>query len=271
MNVVADILAQIAAYKREEVAALRPRANALLAEAAGQSTPRGFEIALRATASIALIAEIKKASPSKGLIREDFEPANIARAYQAGGATCLSCLTDGPSFQGSETAFREAREACTLPMLRKDFMVDPLQVIEARAMGADAVLVILAMTDDGLNAELMSTAKEMGMDALIETHDAAEIDRAIALGATLVGINNRDLKTFHTTLDTFSTLAARLPDTAVRVAESGIASAGDVARVRRDGADAILVGESLMRQADIQSATRALLDGSGLDPNGEQS
>ena len=262
---MADILAEIAAYKREEVAALRPRASALIDAAAAQSPALGFERALRDAPSIALIAEIKKASPSKGLIRADFNPATIARAYQEGGATCLSCLTDGPSFQGSEAAFREARTACTLPMLRKDFMVDPLQVVEARAMGADAILVILAMTDDGLNAELMAAAAEMGMDALVETHDAAEIDRAIALGATLVGINNRDLRTFHTTLDTFTTLAARLPDTAVRVAESGIFTPADVVRVERDGADAILVGESLMRQADVAQATRSLLD-----PNSEQ-
>ena len=258
---MADVLSRIAAYKREEVAALKRARTAasLLSEAKAAPAPRGFTAALKAAARPALIAEVKKASPSKGVIREDFDPVAIAKAYQAGGAACLSCLTDEPSFQGSEAIFRDVRAAVDLPMLRKDFLVDPIQVVEARAMGADAILVILAMTEDGLNAELMAAAAELGMDALVETHDAAEIDRAVELGATLIGINNRDLRTFHTTLDTFAAHASRLPSDVVRVAESGIFTRADVARLAKDGADAILVGESLMRAEDVEAATRELL------------
>ena len=258
---MADILAKIAAYKREEVTALCARTTKadLLRAAKAQPAPRGFEAALRAAPLPALIAEVKKASPSKGVIREDFDPVAIARAYQAGGAAALSCLTDTPSFQGSEAIFRTVRAAVDLPMLRKDFLVDPIQVIEARAMGADAILVILSMTDDALNRDLIQTAQALGMDALIETHDAAEIDRALALNATLIGINNRNLKTFHTTLDTFAAHAAKIPDTAVRVAESGIFTPEDVERLIGDGATALLVGESLMRQDDVERATQKLI------------
>jgi len=258
---MADILTKIAAYKREEVSALKRDTSeaGLLQVASHQPAPAGFERALRAAPLPALIAEVKKASPSKGVIREDFDPIAITRAYEAGGATALSCLTDGPSFQGSTSIFRAVRSVTSLPMLRKDFLVDPIQVIEARAMGADAILVILSMTDDMLNRDLIQTAQDLGMDALIETHDAKEIDRALGLDATLIGINNRNLKTFHTTLDTFAAHAAKIPDTAVRVAESGIFTPADVERLITDGATALLVGESLMRQDDVEAATRKLI------------
>ncbi|MBV8681708.1 MAG: indole-3-glycerol phosphate synthase TrpC [Caulobacteraceae bacterium] len=260
----ADILSDIAAYKRDEVAERRRDASFadLDARAKAVSPPRGFASKLLKAATpgqLALIAEVKKASPSKGLIRKDFDPVEIARAYKAGGATCLSILTDGPSFQGAETYLTSAREAVALPCLRKDFLVDPWQVAESRAIGADAILVILAMVDDALAADLMSEARRLGMDTLVETHDRAEMDRALGLGATLIGVNNRDLRTFVTDLAVTETLAQHVPASCCLVTESGISTAADAERMARAGARAMLVGESLMRHADVESATRALL------------
>jgi indole-3-glycerol phosphate synthase len=261
---VSDVLARIAAYKRQDVAArkaARPQA-AIERLAAQADAPRGFRRALEAKAApgrLALIAEIKKASPSKGLIREDFDPPALARAYEAGGAACLSILTDGPSFQGADAFLTDARAAVTLPCLRKEFLVDPWQVAESRALGADAILVILAMVDDVLARELMAEAARFGMDALVEVHDDSEMSRAGGLGATLVGINNRDLRSFVVDLAVTERLAPRAPAGALLVAESGIFVTPDVERVSATGAQAMLVGESLMRQADVTAATRALL------------
>ena len=257
---MADILAKIAAYKREDVID-RKRARPQV-DVTGASAPRGFRAALERAHSpgrLALIAEIKKASPSRGLIRADFDPPALARAYEAGGAACLSVLTDAPSFQGDDRYLTAAREATGLPCLRKDFMVDPWQVAESRALGADAILVILAMVDDSLAAGLLSEAARLGMDALVEVHDEAEMDRAGALGATLIGVNNRDLRTFNVDLAVTERLAKRAPLNAVLVTESGIFTPADAARLERAGAAAMLVGESLMRQADVEAATRALL------------
>jgi len=261
---MSDTLSRIAAYKREEVADRRRRTSVDEIEAAARAAgaPRGFRAALERAATggrLALIAEIKKASPSKGLIRADFDPPTLARAYEAGGAACLSVLTDTPSFQGADAYLTQAREACSLPALRKEFLVDPWQVAEARALGADAILVILAMVDDALAGDLMAQAARFGMDALVEVHDEAEMARAGALGASLVGINNRDLRTFVTDLAVTERLAPLAPRDALLVAESGIGDAADAARLAAAGAQAMLVGESLMRQADVTSATRALL------------
>jgi len=262
-----DVLAGIAAYKRIEVAARQathPQAEIeALALVAGM--PRGFSGALRRRAEPgrpSLIAEIKKASPSTGLIRADFDPPALARAYERGGATCLSVLTDGPSFQGDDTYLQAARAAVALPCLRKDFLVDPWQVAESRALGADCILIILAMIDDALAADLLSEARRFGMDALIETHDEAEMARATVLGGDLIGINNRSLKTFEVDLGTTSRLAPLSPPSALLVAESGIFTTSDVADVCIAGATAILVGESLMRQADVSAATETLLGAS---------
>jgi len=261
-----DILAQIAEYKRVDVAgrkAARPQAQ-VEAAAASATPPRGFATALSARASpghLALIAEIKKASPSKGLIRADFDPPALARAYAEGGAACLSVLTDGPSFQGDDADLVAARAAVTLPCLRKDFLVDPWQVAESRALGADAILVILAMVDDILAAELLSEAARLGMDALVEVHDEVEMDRAGQLGARLVGVNNRDLRTFVTDLAVTERLAAQRPENAQLVTESGIFTRADAERLSHSGAIAMLVGESLMRQPDVTAATRDLLGG----------
>lgn len=256
MRDVPDILAKIAAYKVDEVAEIDAQwVETALATA---PTPRGFIKALQNASSPALICEVKKASPSKGIIREDFDPAAIAIAYATGGATCLSVLTDGPGFQGSKDIFAAVRAATDLPLLRKDFMIDPLQVREARAMGADAILVILAMTDDRVSKRLIDEAHTLGMDVLIETHDAGELQRAIDLKAHLIGINNRDLRTFETCLGTFDTLAPSVPSDALLVAESGIFTRQDIARLKRSGAQAYLIGESLMRQTDVETATRAL-------------
>jgi indole-3-glycerol phosphate synthase len=250
---MSDTLEQIAAYKRLEVAERRAaKSHAEVdAAAAAASPPRGFARALRAAAHPgrpALIAEIKKASPSKGLIRADFDPPALARAYEAGGAACLSILTDRPSFQGADAFLVAARGAVALPCLRKEFLVDPWQVAESRALGADAILVILAMVDDALAAALMAEARRFGIDALVEVHDEAETTRAIALGATLIGINNRNLRTFEVDLSTVG-----------RLAESGIFTREHAAEVAASGATAMLVGESLMRQDDVTAATRALL------------
>jgi indole-3-glycerol phosphate synthase len=259
-----DILERIAAYKRDEVASARraESQDAVEARAKAASPPRGFRAALERAAGpgrLALIAEVKKASPSKGLIRADFDPPAIARAYEAGGAACLSVLTDTPSFQGADAYLTAARGATSLPALRKEFLVDPWQAAQSRALGADAILVILAICDDALAAELLAEAARLGMDALVEAHDEAEVDRAVALGAGLIGVNNRDLRTFVTDLAVTEQLAARLPKDRLLVTESGIAGPADVARLAAAGAKAMLVGESLMRQADVEAATRALL------------
>jgi len=261
---VTDVLARIAAYKREEVAARKAeRAQAAIERAAAQAAPpRGFARALEAAAAPgrpALIAEIKKASPSKGLIRPDFDPPSLARAYAEGGAACLSVLTDGPSFQGADEYLTAARDTVALPCIRKEFLVDPWQVAESRALGADAILVILAMIDDALAADLVAEAARLGMDALVEVHDEAEMDRAGRLGAALVGINNRDLRSFHVDLAVTERLAPLAPTGALLVTESGVFTPQDAARGARAGARAMLVGESLMRQVDVAAATRALL------------
>lgn len=259
-----DVLSRIAAYKREDVAArkaARPQAE-IEALARAADAPRGFRDALvekAAPGRPALIAEIKKASPSKGLIRPDFDPPNLARAYQAGGAACLSVLTDGPSFQGADDYLAQARAAVALPCLRKDFLVDPWQVAESRALGADCILIILAMIDDALATDLLAEARRFGMDALIETHDEAEMARAARLGGDLVGINTRSLRTFEVDLGATARLAPLAPANALLVAESGIFTPADVAAVAGAGASAILVGESLMRQDDVTAATRTLL------------
>ncbi len=261
---MSDTLARICADKRTHVAArkaetpefmLRQRVDAL-------APPRGFARALAdevARGRYGLIAEIKKASPSKGIIRADFAPMALARAYKAGGATCLSVLTDRPYFQGDDTYLQEARAAVDLPVLRKDFMVDPYQIVESRALGADCVLVIMAAVDDALAADLVAQASALGMDALIEVHDRPELDRALRLPAGLIGINNRNLKTLAVDLATTETLAPLVPKDRLVVAESGLGTPADLARMARVGARCFLVGESLMRQPDVAAATRALL------------
>jgi len=260
-----DKLAEICATKREEVAARKAFATLddLDRAALGAGAPRGFRFALEAKAreGFGLIAEIKKASPSKGLIRADFRPAEHALAYQQGGAACLSVLTDAPYFQGHEDYLMDARAACDLPVLRKDFTLDPWQVAEARAIGADAILIIVAALDDAEMAEIEAAALERGMDVLVEVHDEAELERAARLRSRLIGVNNRDLKTFRTDLATTERLALLAPEGTLLVAESGITGHSDCERLAAAGVRCFLVGESLMRQSDVAQATRELLDG----------
>jgi indole-3-glycerol phosphate synthase len=259
-----DILERITAYKLREVAAAEAERPLVAIEAAARAAMpvRPFAAALEArigAGGFALIAEIKKASPSKGLIRADFDPAGLAAAYAAGGATCLSVLTDAPSFGGAPEHLKAARAASGLPALRKDFMLAPYQVAEARALGADCILIIMAVVDDAAAGALGAAARNWGMDAIAEVHDEAELERALGLDCRLIGINNRDLKTFATTLATTERLAPKVPPGRIVISESGIAGHADLQRLAKAGVGAFLVGESLMRQPDVAAATRVLL------------
>lgn len=259
-----NTLDKICADKREHVAARKREASLSYLEqlALAQTPPRGFRQAIEKkvrSGNIALIAEVKKASPSKGLIRADFDPATLAMAYEAGGATCLSVLTDEPYFQGHDDYLKAARTAVNLPVLRKDFMLDPYQVIEARALGADCILLIMAALSDEQAAELEEVAHALGMSVLVEVHDAPELERALKLQTKLLGVNNRNLKTLEVTLQTAADLAAMIPEGHIKVAESGISTQADIEKLRGFGYGCFLVGESLMREADVTAATRKLL------------
>jgi indole-3-glycerol phosphate synthase len=259
-----SVLEKITAYKRAEVAttkAKQPLGDVLRAAKAAPP-PRNFCAALKAAGAAkrpALIGEIKKGSPSRGTIREDFDPEALARAYERGGATCLSVLTDGPSFQGSSDHLISARAAVLLPVLRKDFMLDPYQVVQSRAMGADCILVILAMVDDRSATSLITAARDWGMDAIVEVHDEAETRRAVELNVEIIGINNRDLKTFVTTLDTTVRLKALIPPGPIVISESGLSTPFDLQRMASVGIGAYLIGEALMRHQDVEAATRAII------------
>jgi len=260
---MSDILQRIVAVKRDEVAQARRRCGLaeLQAQAAAASPARGFAAALRArveAGSPAVIAEVKKASPSKGVLREHFVPADIARSYESGGAACLSVLTDERFFQGCAAYLQQARESCSLPVLRKDFLIDPYQVVEARAMGADCVLLIAACLDDGLMSELEACATEQGLDVLVEVHDGDELERALRLKTPLIGVNNRNLRTFEVSLDTTIGLLPRVPGDRLLVTESGILARADVQRMRSADVHAFLVGEAFMRAPDPGQALRDL-------------